>query len=111
MKVLLIGVLTFFVFGGSQVRAEFMVCWGGNVYEGDSQAEVGMKCGRPLRVMRAQPRWIVESQGEYRSSGRWEIRELFIYPNAGSSFPLYYLFFTDYQLISIKSGSYGTIPK
>ncbi len=106
-----IAILIWFFLLVFQVRADFMICWGGNVYEGDSQAEVGMKCGNPIRVLRAQPRWIVESQGEYGSSGRWEIRELFIYPNAGSSFPLYYLFFTDYRLISIKSGSYGTIPK
>ena len=104
MKYLLMTVL---LFVANQSHA-FMPCGRGNVYEGDSQAEVVMRCGQPFQVMSAQPIWVAESSGKQRA-GRWQTMQTYIYP-AGDG-RVYYLKIRDNQVISIDVGAYGSIPK
>jgi len=108
MKTLFIAVVALFIFGVNEGRADFMICNGGNIYEGDSQAELAMKCGQPMQVLPMQPQWVTESRGS-QASGRWEHMEVAVYP--GGSGGYYYVKIKNNLIISISSGPYGTIPK
>ncbi len=105
MKYLLM--IAFLLFA-NEARADYMTCARGNVYEGDSQAEVVMRCGQPLETISAQPIWLVESGGS-QGAGRWQTVQWYIYP--GGSGRVYYLKIKDNRVMSIDMGDYGTIPK
>lgn len=105
MKYLLMIVL---LLVADQAWADFLSCPRGTIYTGDSQAEVGMKCGPPIQAFSAPPVAITEQHGD-QTITRWLIRTLWIYP-AGSS-QVYYLKFENNKLLSIDMGTYGEIPK
>lgn len=108
MKYLLMILMIVFLLVANQARADFMNCTKGNVYEGDWQAELVMKCGPPLQVIAAQPIMTVESEGN-QGSGRSMTVQWYIYPFGNGR--VYYLKIQDNRIISIDTGSYGTIPK
>lgn len=86
-----------------------MSCAGGNIYDGDSEAEVVARCGRPMQIFRADPILITEQIGN-QTIQRWQHRKIYVYPG-GSSGYLYYLKFENNRLMKIDMGVYGSIPK
>jgi hypothetical protein len=92
----------------NHAHADFMPCAQGNVYGGETQAEVVMRCGQPQEVISSQPIWVEEVAGT-KGAGKWYTLQWYIYPG-GSSGYVYYLKIQDNKVISIDMGPYGTIP-
>jgi hypothetical protein len=95
-------------FFADKAIADYIFCNKGNAYTGDSEAEVAMKCGPPMQIIRADPIKVEEKIGN-KTITRWIFQYIYVYPASKGYF--YYLKFENHKLMSIDIGYPGQIPK
>lgn len=107
-------IIAFFLFilhlflATNQAWGEYMICYKGNVYEGDSQAQVLKRCGPPIEQYRSDPIKVEDNLGG-RKITRVHHQYMYVYPGSGGY--VYYLKFENHKLISIDLGRPDEIPK